>query len=114
MTSLDLFLGRQGRFLNEAPCGQVPLVGDLALVVDEKLRLDQIRESVSVSAGAALKELRVFDVYRGSGVEPGRKSVALGLILQETSRTLTDGDADAVVAAVVARLEQDHNATIRD
>jgi phenylalanyl-tRNA synthetase beta chain len=87
---------------------------DLALVVDEKLRLDQLRESVSVSAGATLKELRVFDVYRGPGVEPGRKSVALGLILQETSRTLTDGDADAVVAAVVARLEQDHNATIRD
>ncbi len=87
---------------------------DLALVVDETVRLDQIRESVSVSAGAALQELRVFDVYRGAGVEPGRKSVALGLILQETSRTLTDTDADAVVSAVVARVKQDHNATIRD
>jgi phenylalanyl-tRNA synthetase beta chain len=84
------------------------------LVVNETVRLDHIRESVSVSAGAALQELRVFDVYRGAGVEPGRKSVALGLILQETSRTLTDTDADAVVAAVVARVKQDHNATIRD
>jgi phenylalanyl-tRNA synthetase beta chain len=87
---------------------------DLAVVVPEEITLDQIRESVSVSAGSALQELRVFDVYRGAGIEPGRKSVALGLILQETSRTLTDADGDAVVAAVVVRLNNDLNATIRD
>jgi len=87
---------------------------DLAVVVDESVTLAQLRESVTVSAGSALRELRVFDVYRGPGVEAGRKSIALGLILQETSRTLTDADADAVVAAVVARVEQDHKATIRD
>ena len=87
---------------------------DLAIVVADEISLAQIRESVSVSAGSALKELRVFDVYRGRGIEPGRKSVALGLILQETSRTLTDAEADAVVAAVVARLKSDQDATIRD
>jgi len=87
---------------------------DLAVVVADEISLAQIRESVSVSAGSALKELRVFDVYRGQGIEAGRKSVALGLILQETSRTLTDAEADAVVAAVVARLKTDQSATIRD
>jgi phenylalanyl-tRNA synthetase beta chain len=87
---------------------------DLAFLVDETVTLDQIRENVSVSAGSVLKELRIFDVYRGKGIEPGRKSVALGLILQETSRTLTDADADTVVAAVVASLKNDQNATIRD
>jgi phenylalanyl-tRNA synthetase beta chain len=87
---------------------------DLAVVVEESVTLAQLRESVVVSAGSALRELRIFDVYRGPGVEAGRKSIALGLILQETSRTLTDADADAVVAAVVARVEQDHKATIRD
>ena len=87
---------------------------DLAIVVADEISLAQIRESVSVSAGSALKELRVFDIYRGTGIEPGRKSVALGLILQETSRTLTDAEADAVVAAVVARLKTDQDATIRD
>jgi phenylalanyl-tRNA synthetase beta chain len=87
---------------------------DLAIVVDENITLDQIRESVTVSAGNTLYELRVFDVYRGTGIEPGRKSVALGLILQETSRTLTDVDADGVVTAVVAQLKQDRNAVIRD
>ncbi len=87
---------------------------DLAVVVDETVTLDEIRESVSFAASGLLRELRVFDVYRGTGIEPGRKSVALGLILQETSRTLTDADADAVVAAVVARLKNDRNASIRD
>jgi phenylalanyl-tRNA synthetase beta chain len=53
-------------------------------------------------------------VYRGKGVEPGRKSIALGLILQETSRTLTDGEADTVVAAVIERVKGDLKAGIRE
>ncbi len=87
---------------------------DLAIVVDEALPLAVLREHVSVSATGLLTELRVFDVYRGPGVETGRKSVALGLILQDSSRTLTDSDADAVVASVVARLRDALSATIRD
>ncbi|MEX1993641.1 MAG: phenylalanine--tRNA ligase subunit beta, partial [Steroidobacteraceae bacterium] len=62
---------------------------DLAVVVDESTTLDELRKSVNLAAKGLLRELHVFDVYRGKGVEPGRKSIALGLILQETSRTLT-------------------------
>jgi phenylalanyl-tRNA synthetase beta chain len=87
---------------------------DLAIVVDENLPLAVLRENVSVSASGLLHELRVFDVYRGPGLETGRKSVALGLILQDSSRTLTDVDADAVVTKVVARLRDELSATIRD
>ena len=87
---------------------------DIALVVEEKVTFADIQENVSVSASGQLRELRVFDVYRGPGIDFGRKSVALGLILQDSSRTLTDDDADAVVAAVVARLQQELSATIRD
>jgi phenylalanyl-tRNA synthetase beta chain len=87
---------------------------DLAVVVDEKVTLDELRESVNLAAKGLLRELAVFDVYRGRGVEPGRKSIALSLILQETSRTLTDGEADAVVAAVVERVKGDLKAGIRE
>jgi phenylalanyl-tRNA synthetase beta chain len=87
---------------------------DLAIVVDENVPLAVLRENVSVSASGLLSELRLFDVYRGPGVETGRKSVALGLILQDSSRTLTDVDADAVVTSVVARLRDELSATIRD
>ncbi len=87
---------------------------DLAIVVDESVPLAVLRETVTVSASGLLSELRVFDVYRGPGVDFGRKSVALGLILQDSSRTLTDVDADAVVTAVVARLRDELSASIRD
>ena len=87
---------------------------DLGVVVDEAVTLDELRESVNLAAKGLLRELHVFDVYRGRGVEPGRKSIALGLILQETSRTLTDGEADAVVAAVIERVKGDLKAGIRE
>ncbi len=87
---------------------------DLAIVVDESVPLAAIREHVSVGARSLLRDLRVFDIYRGENVDSGRKSVALGLILQETSRTLTDQDADQIVAAVKERLRRELNATIRD
>src|SRR6202042_449023 len=87
---------------------------DLAIVVDESVPLAVLQENVTVSASGLLSELRVFDVYRGPGIETGRKSVALGLILQDSSRTLADVDADAVVTQVVARLRDELSATIRD
>jgi len=87
---------------------------DLAVVVDESVSLDELRKSVNLAAKGLLRDLRVFDVYRGKGVEPGRKSIALGLILQETSRTLTDGEADAVIAAVIERVKGDLKAGIRE
>jgi phenylalanyl-tRNA synthetase beta chain len=87
---------------------------DLAVVVDESVTLDELRRSVNLAAKGLLRELHVFDVYRGKGVEPGRKSIALGLILQETSRTLTDGEADAVMASVIERVKGDWKAGIRE
>ncbi|MBM5812739.1 MAG: phenylalanine--tRNA ligase subunit beta, partial [Gammaproteobacteria bacterium] len=87
---------------------------DLAVVVDETVTFEELRLSVNLAAGALLRELYVFDVYRGAGVEPGRKSIALGLILRETSRTLTDAEADAVIAAVVGRVKGDLKAGIRE
>jgi len=87
---------------------------DMAIVIDESVPLAVLQENVTVSASGLLSELRVFDVYRGPSIETGRKSVALGLILQDSSRTLTDIDADAVVTAVAARLRDVLSATIRD
>jgi phenylalanyl-tRNA synthetase beta chain len=87
---------------------------DLAIVIDESVPLAVLQENVTVSASGLLNELRIFDVYRGPGVETGRKSIALGLILQDSSRTLTDVDADAVVTTVVKRLRDELSATIRD
>ncbi|HEX8755586.1 MAG TPA: phenylalanine--tRNA ligase subunit beta, partial [Steroidobacteraceae bacterium] len=75
---------------------------DLAVVVDESVALSRLTERVTFTASSLLRDLRVFDVYRGPGVEAGRKSVALGLIFQDISRTLTEDDVAGLMAAVVA------------
>lgn len=87
---------------------------DLAVVVDESVTLSALRERVTLTASSLLRDLRVFDVYRGPGVETGRKSVALGLIFQDISRTLTDEDADRVVASIVADLRTSLDARLRE
>jgi len=87
---------------------------DLAMIVDESVRAEELLSAARAAAPAYLRDIRLFDVYRGKGVESGRKSMALGLIFQESSRTLTDADADEAVRAVKSRLEQAFNARIRD
>jgi phenylalanyl-tRNA synthetase beta chain len=87
---------------------------DLAVVVDEHVPLSALRERVVLAASSLLRQIRVFDVYRGPGVETGRKSVALGLIFQDITRTLTDEDADRAVASVIAELRVSLNARIRE
>jgi len=74
----------------------------------------RIAERVSVAAATHLHELRIFDIYQGKGVESGRKSVALGLILQDLHRTLTDADADEVMGRVGAELRSSLDARIRE
>jgi phenylalanyl-tRNA synthetase beta chain len=112
---LEIELGFVAKLLKFNKTSKFPSVRrDLAIVIDESMPLAVLQENVTVSASGLLSELRIFDVYRGPGVDSGRKSIALGLILQDSSRTLTDDDADSVVAAVVARLRDVLSATIRD
>jgi phenylalanyl-tRNA synthetase beta chain len=87
---------------------------DLAVVVDESVSLSALRERVLSAAPTSLRHSIVFDVYRGPGVETGRKSVALGLIFQDISRTLTDAEIEGAVASIVAELRVSLNAKIRE
>jgi phenylalanyl-tRNA synthetase beta chain len=86
---------------------------DLAIVVDAHLHARALTEAVRAAAGDVLKDVIVFDVYRGEGVDSRRKSIGLGLILQDASRTLTDEYADQKVRSVMAKLEREFGATIR-
>ena len=87
---------------------------DIAVVVDDKITADELVAAVSSSAPELISSVRIFDIYKGPGIEAGLKSVALGLILQETSRTLTDDDADAVMTAAVQKLQDKFAAELRD
>ena len=97
------------------PVSKYPSVRrDIAVVVAESVRGSALVNAVYDAAPDLIKAVRVFDVYQGDGIEAGLKSIALGLILQETSRTLTDDDADTAVAAAVQKLKQDFDADLRD
>ncbi|WP_045769933.1 phenylalanine--tRNA ligase subunit beta [Xanthomonas albilineans] len=86
---------------------------DLAIVVPEAVRWMAVAQSVRAAVGPLLREVVLFDRYVGHGVEAGCKSLAMGLILQDNSRTLTDRDVEAVVADVVAALAREHDARLR-
>jgi phenylalanyl-tRNA synthetase beta chain len=87
---------------------------DLAFTVAEAVSWAAISQTVQAVAGPLLRDLLLFDRYVGAGVETGQKSLAIGLILQDKSRTLTEQDVDAVVAAVVVALGGEHGARIRN
>jgi phenylalanyl-tRNA synthetase beta chain len=86
---------------------------DLALVLPESVDYASLDRCVIAAAGDLLRELRLFDVYRGPGIETGCKSFAIGLILQDDSRTLSDADVDRLVAAVVERAAAELGAQVR-
>ncbi|HEX7965027.1 MAG TPA: phenylalanine--tRNA ligase subunit beta [Gammaproteobacteria bacterium] len=110
---LEMLLG--GKIPAFEPISRFPAVRrDLAVVVEEKVTAGQLLAMAREAAGSLLQEARIFDIYRGPGIDSGRKSVALGLILQDSSRTLTDEDADGTMQRVADRLRRDLGATIRD
>jgi phenylalanyl-tRNA synthetase beta chain len=97
------------------PISRFPAVRrDLAVVVSEEVSAAELLAAAREAAGNLLQEARIFDIYRGPGIDSGRKSVALGLILQDSSRTLTDEDADGAMQRVADRLARGLGATIRD
>ena len=87
---------------------------DIAVIVDNAVTADELVAAISGGAAELIREVRIFDIYTGPGIEAGRKSVAIGLILQATSRTLTDEDADAAMAAAISKLKKKFAAELRD
>ncbi|WP_447751245.1 phenylalanine--tRNA ligase subunit beta [Pseudomonas nicosulfuronedens] len=86
---------------------------DLALIVDLDTSAEFVLANIRETAGEWLTDLRLFDVYHGKGIDPLRKSLAVGLTWQHPSRTLNDDEVNATTQNIVASLEQRFNATLR-
>jgi phenylalanyl-tRNA synthetase beta chain len=110
--ALEPLLAR--RLPRAVPVPRFPAVRrDIAVDLPEAVAWSQIEQVVHATLGGVLRELRLFDRYSGKGVEAGRKSLAMGLILQDASRTLTDDDADRCVRDAVTALEGACKARLR-
>jgi phenylalanyl-tRNA synthetase beta chain len=86
---------------------------DIAIVVDQSVTAAQVMSCIAAAGGECLHEYYIFDVYTGEGVAKGAKSLALGLILQDFTRTLHDQDVDAIVSRLVAELARTLGASLR-
>jgi len=87
---------------------------DLAVVVDKSVPSAELMENVRAVAGTYLTDLRLFDVYEGKGIDPKRKSLALGLTFRDQSRTLGEEDVNLAVGQVIDLLEKNYNAELRN
>ncbi len=86
---------------------------DLAFAVDESIAAGDLIAAARDAAGPELRELRVFDVYRGEQVGEGKKSIALAAAFQSPERTLSDDDAAAIRERIVAELAERFGAELR-
>jgi phenylalanyl-tRNA synthetase beta chain len=97
------------------PLSKFPSVRrDMALIVEEKITASDIIACIQNCQESAVKEIHIFDVYRGQGVDEGFKSVALSLTLQYFSQTLTDSDIDAILSRILETLTIKLSAKLRD
>ncbi|WP_308367044.1 MULTISPECIES: phenylalanine--tRNA ligase subunit beta [unclassified Microbulbifer] len=104
----------QARLPAFRPLSKFPEVRrDLALLIDADVPAASLVETAVEAAGETLTDLKIFDVYQGKGIDFNRKSVAMGLTFQHSSRTLNDDEINAAVDAVVRQLEQKYNASLR-
>jgi phenylalanyl-tRNA synthetase beta chain len=105
----------QGCTLRFTEASKFPAIRrDLAIVVDSKLTAHDILEKVRALGGDILTHVEIFDVYQGEHLEKSKKSVALGLILQHSSRTLIDEEVNAAMQAVIDGLMQAFGAIVRE
>ena len=86
---------------------------DIAVVVDEDVSAQSVMEALQNTKPAHVEEIALFDVYRGPAINPGKKSLAILVLIQDTARTLTDAEIDGTVAKLLRVLQDRFGATLR-
>ena len=112
--SFDAMYEKRGDIPVYQPLPKFPAVTrDIAVVCDEAIMVGALEESIRRGAKGLLKDVSLFDIYRGPGVAIGKKSVAFNLVLRADDRSLTGEEADEDVQSILAALKADHNAVLR-
>jgi phenylalanyl-tRNA synthetase beta chain len=111
---IDLAALPQARVAEAVPPARTPAVRrDIAVVVDEAVQWRQITAAIAQPPIEFLTNIAPFDIYRGQGIESGNKSLAIAMTIQDTRKTLTDAEIEAVMTAVVDRLASAVGASLR-
>jgi phenylalanyl-tRNA synthetase beta chain len=112
--SLDVAAVSRAAPIRYAPISRMqPVRRDVALLVDDQVSNQAILDRVNKLKLPNLVDFGLFDLYRGSNLDSGKKSLAFRIVMQDTERTLTDIEADQVVANFVEVMSQEFGATLR-
>ncbi len=97
-----------------APISRLPaVIRDLALIVDDAVRVEDLREAMQAAAPDIVKSVELFDLYQGKGIEEGKKSLAFRVLMQDTRRTLEEAEVEAATSALTARASEGFGARLR-
>ncbi len=110
----DELMQAQGEGVEYVPLPKFPSVArDIAVVCAEEVTVGALEACIRKGAKGLLKDVKLFDVYRGKGIDEGKKSVAFSLTLRADDRSLTAEEADADVQAILDALKTELNAVLR-
>jgi len=112
--SFDALLDAQGPGAEYDPLPRFPAVSrDIALVCREEVTVGALEDCIRRSGGKLLREVALFDIYRGAGIDAGSKSVAFSLTLRADDRSIVAAEADEEVKAILDALEKELGAVLR-
>ncbi len=116
-----LFELRLDAMINEVPLHYQPISKfpqirrDLSMIVDNEVSAAQIEAQVrNVVSADRLKAFDIFDVYTGGSIPEGKKSLAIALTLQDNNRTMVDSEINAIISAIINRLNEEFSILLRD
>jgi phenylalanyl-tRNA synthetase beta chain len=96
------------------PVSKLPVVRrDLSVVIDDTVPAQDVLAALQAAKAPHVDTIRLFDVYRGQGIEPGRKSLAILVLMQDTERTLTDAEIDATMAEMLRLIADRFRGSLR-
>ena len=87
---------------------------DIAIIVDESISAASVMKCIYSLTDDSLINLKLFDVYQGKGIDPNRKSIAMGLTFRHGSRTLNDEEINHSISKIISFLKSELKASLRD
>ena len=112
--ALNALMAAKGADPEYVPLPKFPAVTrDIAVVCDEAVTVGALEDCIRKGAKGLLKDVTLFDIYRGKGIPEGKKSVAFSLVLRADDRSLTAEEADQDVKSILETLEKELGAVLR-
>ena len=87
---------------------------DYSFIIEESQKIGEVLKSISNVDKNLIKNVSLFDIYKGNGIEKGKKSIALSVTIQSNEKTLTENDINKLNTLIIKRVEVKFKACFRE